>query len=152
MALIVPVDGEIELLKRSLQLNDAITGDVKIGLFSGNYTITDTTTLADLLAEEIATEGSSSDEGSYARIIIDPASDWSVANESGAGVATGSEKTFSLDGGADGYTVYGYFVMIEGTGGDVGTNEILWAENFPTPFNIAASGGEVRVISKLELE
>lgn len=158
MALIVPNVGEIELLKRMLDMRDPglgggdfdpRAGDIKLRLFENDPTLSDTTVLADLdeIEDDITGEsgGGGDGEGTYDPIVLAPAG-WGIV----AGVAEHTEKTFTLDGGAIGYIVYGYHVTVEVS--EETDIELLWVEKFPTPFNIQSTGGVIKITLKLELD
>jgi len=170
MAIVVPVNGEIELLKRALQIaktapedlpQNPIDGNVVLGLLSSDVTLSDSSTLSSMLAAEV-----SSDDAGYERVILNPADDWSTAKvNTNEAVATATEKLFTLQGTGSEYYVYGYFVFVTncpditlpGTANqaaiEAADSEILWVEKFePQAFTISPTGGQIRIILKLELD
>lgn len=131
MALLVPDIGEVELLSR--MLNKVATGDVKLHLFSNNYTPVEGSALANF------TECNAS---GYAAKTLSGAS-WTVATNAGTTEASYAEQTFTFTAAQ---TVYGYYVT------DSGSTKVLWAELFTgAPFNIPAGGGSVKVTPKIQL-
>ena len=182
MSLMVPKEGAIELLKRALQINETSVGDhnpldgiLQVALFGQNDSAEiltldeNTTTYAVISSYEIGAvnSGSESDsESTYGltagigQITIDPTvlygdasgHGWMVGEIGENGVATAGEITFVLGGGSQVYSVYGYYVYVMGQNADDGINKLLWAETFPTKFTIATTGGEIKVILKLEAD
>lgn len=160
MALLVPKEGEKEMLFRSLEITGTTEGvdgkrlgAVKLRLYYNNITPDDDTTIdtgshgVNELREIDSDAGTPvTGEGTYAPKTL-LAANWTVVNS----VASYPEQTFTLDGGDAGYAVYGYFVTVEKA--DTTSPVILWAEKFPTPFNIdGASGGQIKITLKLEIE
>jgi hypothetical protein len=131
MALLAPDVGEVIMLSRIL--NKAATGDVKLHLYTNNYTPVEGSLLANF-TECVAT--------GYAVKTLTGAS-WTVATAAGTTEASYAEQTFTLTASA---TVYGYYVTDSaGTG-------LLWAELFSGgPFSIPSGGGDVRVTPKIQL-
>lgn len=131
MALLVPDVGEVEMLKRIL--NFSATGDVRIHLYSNNYTPVEGSTVANFT--ECSAAG-------YASQLLTGAS-WSIATSSGTSEAAYAERTFTFTATQ---VVYGYYVT------NSANTIVLWAELFTGgPFNIPAGGGSVKVTPKIQL-
>lgn len=138
MALVVPKVGEVELLKRMFGMTSRKAGNLYVRLYVNDPTLSDDTNLASF------TEVS---DGGYTAV-----RDVAIAVDSitfAESVATIPQKTFILSGTTQ-YIVYGYYITVGPIGG---SEELLWCERFPTPFNIAQTlGGEIRLTPKLELD
>ncbi len=149
MALLVPKQGELELLKRIFTQTGQTTGTMKLCLFKGNPVINDNTTYSDMVAIEL-----SSDEYGAGGGRIDVTNTWTINEVNGACIAQCTAKVFNhLNGGTSGFSVGGYFVILETS--PISGSLLLWAEAFPTPMFIqsAANGnGEITITLRLELE
>lgn len=131
MALLVPDVGEVEMLKRIL--NFSATGDVRIHLYSNNYTPVEGSTVANFT--ECSAAG-------YAAITLAGAS-WSIATTTGTSEASYAQQTFTFTATQ---VVYGYYVT------NSANTIVLWAELFTGgPFNIPSGGGSVKVTPKSQL-
>lgn len=113
MALIVPDEGEIELLTKLLK-NTTDTEDYLLRLYKNNYVPSGTTTLTDFTEADFT---------NYAEKTI-ARSDWSTPT---TGVTNKAESQVSIQAwtcGTVGNTIYGYYVI-----GSV-SGKVLWAEKF----------------------
>jgi len=131
MALLLTDAGELNLLSR--MLNKIATGDVKLHLYSNNYTPVEGSTLASFTACTAA---------GYAAKTLTGTS-WSIVTTTGTTEASYAEQTFTFTAAQ---TVYGYYVT------DSAVTVALWAELFSgAPFNIPSGGGSVKVTPKIQL-
>jgi hypothetical protein len=131
MALVVPDEGEIALLKAAL--NHTAVGNVKLHLYHSDITITENTVFADANAAEC-------DEAGYAVKIL-TGSSWTVAE--GAGDLVTAEYAAQLFTFAETATVYGYYVT------NNANDKLLWIEEFSTgPYVLPADGGNISVTPK----
>jgi len=120
MALVVPDVGEVLLLKRAL--NHTAPDDVKVHLYSNDYTPVEGSVIGSFTESDCA---------GYAAEELTGAS-WTVATVTGVTTATYAQLTFNLTGGK---THYGYYVTDNaGTG-------LLWAERFSDAPHVIPSGG-----------
>lgn len=132
MALLVPDEGEVELL--SLSLNKVSQGDVKLKLFTNDYTPVEGSVVADF-TEAVA--------AGYAPIIL-TGTDWTIATVTGTTTAEQPQKTFTFTAAS---TNYGYYVT-----NNAGT-KVLWAERFDdAPHTIPSGGGTEKITVKLQGE
>jgi hypothetical protein len=132
MALLVPDVGDVEMLTRVL--NKGATGDVKLHLYTNNYTPVAGSTVANFT--ECAAAG-------YAAITLAGAS-WAISTSAGTTTASYAAQTFNLTASA---VIYGYFVT------NAAGTIVLWAELFTSaPFNIPSGGGSVQVTPKITLK
>lgn len=131
MALLVPDVGEVEMLSRIV--NKKATGDLKLHLYSNNYTPVEGSLLANFTECNAA---------GYAAITLTGAS-WTVATTTGTTEATYAQQTFTFTAAQ---TVYGYYIT------DSGSTILVWAELFTgAPFNIPSGGGSVKVTPRIQL-
>ena len=129
MALLVPDEGEVELL--SMSLNKVAQADVKLKLFTNNYTPVEGSVVADFI--ECVAAG-------YAAITLTGAG-WTIATSVGVTTAEQPQKTFTLTAAS---TDYGYYIT-NGAG-----TKILWAERFSdAPHTIPSGGGTEKITVKL---
>lgn len=132
MALLVPDEGEVEMLSRILNVNAA--DDVVLHLYVNDVTPGE--------GDTVSTYTECSAAG-YAAITL-AAADWSIATSSGVTTAEQPQKTFSL---TEASTDYGYYV----TNND-GT-KLLWAERFSdAPHDIPSGGGKEEITVKIQLD
>jgi len=133
MSLLVPDVGEVLLLQKAL--NKVAADDVKIHLYSSNYTPVegDTITATDSFG-----------------LITDPAAivltgaNWTVSSAAGTTTAEHAQQTFTFTGAE---TVYGYVVT------NNAETEMLWAERFTDgPYTIPSGGGSIKITPKIQLE
>jgi len=132
MALLVPDVGEVLLL--SYSLNKVVQGDVKLRLFTNNYTPVEASVLASF-TEAVA--------AGYAAITLTGAS-WTIASAAGVTTAEYVEQTFTLTAAS---TDYGYYIT-----NNAGT-QVLWAERFTdAPHTIPSGGGTEKITVKIQGE
>jgi len=128
-ALLVPDEGEVNLLSHAL--NKIASADVKLCLFTNNYTPVEGSVYADF-TEAVA--------AGYARITLTGAS-WTITTTTGVTTATYAQQTFTLTAAS---TNYGYFVI--NNAGD----KVLWAERFSdAPHTIPSGGGTEKITVNL---
>lgn len=120
MPLIVPNEGEIELLKKLL-INTADTENYILRLYQNNYTPDENTTLLSF---------TEADFSNYAEVTL-ARSDWATPTLDGNNKASSSVSQHYWTCGLTGNTVYGYYVVGETSG------KVLWSERF----------GSLRVLS-----
>ncbi len=129
MALLVPDVGEVLLL--SYALNKVAPTDVKLRLYTNNYTPVEGSVIADF-TEAVAT--------GYAAIALAGA-DWTIATSAGVSTAEQPQKTFTLTAAS---TDYGYYIT------NNSGSQVLWAERFSdAPHNIPSGGGTEKITVKL---
>ena len=129
MALLVPDEGEVYLM--SYMLNKVASADVKLCLFTNDYTPVEGSVYASF-TEAVA--------AGYARITLTGAS-WTIATDTGVTTATYAQQTFTLTAAS---TNYGYFVI--NNAGD----KVLWAERFSdAPHTIPSGGGTEKITVNL---
>lgn len=133
MALLVPDEGERELLGRAL--NAETPDDVKIHLYTNNKTPAEDDVLGDY------TEATAS---GYAEITL-AGGDWTI--DTSANTTTGEYDQVSFDFTSDEPDIYGYYVT------DNANSILLWAERFSDgPYAIPSGGGSVKITPKIELD
>ena len=137
MALLVPDEGEVNMLERIL--NNAAADDVDLRLYVNDVTPSESDTMAS--GSETYTECS---ETGYAAKTLTGAS-WTISTSTGTTSATYAQQDFVLTSGP--VDVYGYFVT-DSTVGDT----LLWAERFDTTASLGAGGGTVSVTPYIELD
>lgn len=131
MSLLAPTVGEIELIK--IALNKVAATNVRLHLYSNNYTPTATTDLVNF------TESTGT---GYASVVL-TGSSWTVSTDSTT-TATYSQQTFTYTG-AD--TIYGYYITTNAS------TVLLWCElSAGAPYSIPAGGGSIRVTPTIELK
>ena len=129
MALLVPDVGEVLLL--SYALNKVAQGDVKLRLYTNDYTPVEGSVVGDFTEATAA---------GYAAITLTGAS-WTIATATGVTTATYAQQTFTLTAAS---TDYGYYVT-----NNAGT-QVLWAERFSdAPHSIPSDGGTEKITVKL---
>jgi len=132
MALVVPNQGEVEMLARILNKNTPY--DVELRLFVNDITPDENTVIGDLT--ESTGDGYSPQTLSGAN--------WTISTD-GSGVTTAEypQVTFTYTGAEA--NVYGYYVTSNGV--------LLWAERFSDgPYTIPSGGGEIKVTPKITLD
>ncbi len=134
MALLVPDQGEVELLSRMLNKNSP--ADVVLKLYTNNRTPAE--------GDDTSSYTESTGTG-YGDISLTGAS-WSVATATGTTTAEYAQQTFTYTGAEA--NIYGYYVT------DLTAETIvLWAEIFSDgPYSIPAGGGSVKITPKIELD
>jgi len=131
MSLLAPTVGEIELIK--IMINKVAATNVRLHLYSNNYTPTATTALTELV-ESTGT--------GYVSVVL-TGSSWVVSTDSTT-VATYAQQTFIYIG-AD--TIYGYYITSNAS------TALLWAElSAGAPYSIPAGGGSIKVTPTIELK
>ena len=133
MALLVPDEGEVELLSRMLNKNSP--ADVVLRLYTNNRTPAE--------GDDISSYTESTGTG-YSAITLTGAS-WTVATAAGTTTAEYAQQTFTYTGAEA--NIYGYYVT------DATPTLVLWAEIFSDgPYSIPAGGGSVKITPKIELD
>jgi len=128
-ALLVPDVGEVLLL--SYALNKVAATDVKIKLFTNDYTPVEGSVVADFTEATAA---------GYAAIALTGAS-WTITTTTGVTTATYAQQTFTFTAAS---TNYGYYV----TNND--GSQVLWAERFSdAPHTIPSGGGTEKITCNL---
>ncbi|MCK4447173.1 MAG: hypothetical protein KAW56_08825 [Candidatus Marinimicrobia bacterium] len=128
-ALLVPDVGEVLLL--SYALNKVAATDVKLRLFTNDYTPVEGSVVANF-TEAVA--------AGYAAIALAGA-DWTIATSVGVTTAEQPQKTFTFTAAS---TDYGYYIT-----NNAGT-QVLWAERFSdAPHTIPSGGGTEKITVKL---
>jgi len=131
MALLMPDVGEVIALGR--MLNKVATGDVRLHLYSNNYTPVEGSAVGNF------TEASAS--GYAAKSLT--GSSWTITTTTGTTEAVYAEQTFTFTAAQ---VVYGYYVT------DAANTGLLWAELFTgAPFNIPSGGGSIKVTPRIQL-
>jgi hypothetical protein len=124
MTLVVPNIGDQKSL--AYIVGSATNGNLKLHLYNNNYTPSKGDTLSNY-TESIG--------AGYAAQTL-TSTTWTIATVSNVTTATYSAVTFTYTG-AD--NLYGYYVT------DAASANLLWAEAFPSVFNIPSAGGSVTV-------
>jgi len=125
MALLVPDEGEVEILSRTL--NKSATGDVVLRLYTNDETPDEDSVIGDFT--DAAAAG-------YAPITLTGAS-WTIATVTNTTTASYAQQTFTFTGAE---TVYGYFIT------NSADDTLIYAERFTSaPFEIPSDGGEIRI-------
>ncbi len=129
MALLVPDVGEVLLL--SYALNKTEPTEVKLRLFTNNYTPVEGSVVGSFTEATAA---------GYAAIELAGAS-WTIASSIGVTTAEYAQQTFTLTAAS---TNYGYYI----TNND--NSQVLWAERFSdAPHTIPSGGGTEKITVKL---
>jgi len=131
MALVVPDSGEVEMLKRILNVTIA-DPDVVLRLYTNDYTPIETSVV-----------GSFTDAtgAGYAPVTMTPAT-WTISGDPTEAIYSEIELAFT----AAEPTIYGYFLT------NTADNTLLWAERFVDgPYVIPAGGGSVFITPKIQL-
>ena len=132
MALLVPDVGEVLLLEYAL--NKTAATDVKLRLYTNNYTPVEGSVVANFTEANAA---------GYAAIALTGAS-WTIASDAGVTTAEYAEQTFTFTAAS---TDYGYYVT-----NSAGT-QVLWAEKFSdAPHTIPSGGGTEKITVKIQGE
>jgi hypothetical protein len=135
MALLVPNEGEIELLKRMLNFTGSAVPNVVLRLYTNNISPAE----GDVVASYTQSTGTG-----YTHIVL-TGSSWTVNSPAGTTTAEYAQQTFTYTGAEA--NIYGYYV----TNTHPGTI-VLWAERFTDgPYSIPAGGGSVKITPKIEL-
>ncbi len=131
MALIGIEEGIISYLE-AFMLNKSASANLKLHLYTNNYTPAASSTLASFT--ECADSG-------YTAVSL-TGSTWSIADDgSGTSHASYPQQTFTFNGAV---TLYGYYVT------DTGTNKVCWAEKFSSSLTFAA-GDSFNLTLKIKL-
>ncbi len=129
MVLRVPNEGESQAL--GISLGKIAVESLRLRLFSNNVTPGETDTSATYT--EVTGSG-------YASVLL-TAANW-VLTEGAPTEAAYPEVTFAFTGAAG--NVYGYYITGETSG------KVRWAERFTSaPFNVTASGDQIKVTPKI---
>lgn len=115
MALVVPTEGEIELLRKLIQAT-AETEAYVLKLYQNSYAPGPTST---------ATNFTEANFTNYAAVTI-ARSSWATPTLTGSNIAQSQVAQQSWTCGATGNTIYGYYVLGATSG------KVLWAEEFAT--------------------
>jgi hypothetical protein len=126
MALVVPNEGEIELLKKLL-INTADTESYSLRLFKNDYTPDQSTSLGNFTEADFT---------NYALKTL-ARSDWGTPTMDANNKAQSQISVQSWTCGLTGNTVYGYYVVGATSG------KVLWAERF----NVSRSLGDGDVLN-----
>lgn len=125
MSAVFPDEGLQRLIE--FMVNKTASANLKLRLFKNNYTPVAGSVLADFTEVTVA---------GYAAVTL-TGSSWTVAVSSSVATATYPAVTFTFTG--TGETVYGYYVV------DNGTAKVLWAEKLGTAYAIPGAGGSVTI-------
>ena len=126
MALLMPDVGEVLLL--SYSLNKVAATDVKLRLFTNDYTPVEGSVVGNF-TEAVA--------AGYAAIALVGAS-WTISSAGGVTTAAYAQQTFTLTAAS---TNYGYYI----TNND--GSQVLWAERFTDAPHVIPSGGGTEKIT-----
>jgi hypothetical protein len=136
MALLVPDEGEVELLRRMLNYSGAAVPDVVLRLYTNNRTPGE--------GDDTSSYTESTGSG-YSEITL-TGSSWTVATVTGTTTAEYAQQTFTYTGAEP--NIYGYYVT-----DDEPETIVLWAELFSDgPYAIPSGGGSVKITPKIQLE
>ncbi len=128
MTLVVPDEGEAELLERML---NTTTGATVLRLYTNSLTPVEGSVVADFTDATAA---------GYSPITLAEGS-WTVSTTTGVTDAEFAQQTFTFTALE---TVEGYFVT------NVGDTKVLWAEKFAAPANVPSGGGTIKITPKIE--
>lgn len=133
MALVVPNDGEVRLLRYII--NALSPTNLVLHLYTNNVNLSSETFTSSSFQKPTSISG-------YTSRTLE-VSKWNVASNSGVTSALYNEGiTFSFTAAQD---IQGYYVT------DVGDN-IMWAEEFPgAPFKLPSGGGQVAIRPQIQL-
>lgn len=138
MAIIIPVVGEVELLKRVLGISVA-DSDVVIKLYKNDYTPNNGTTVSNFVEPNDSYYEAITVNNSVWEITagdISPATPTSAINQ---------DEESPIDFIFNEYEkVYGYFVT--NSNGD-----LLWAERFDAPIDLGQDGGTITIVPRMQL-
>lgn len=130
MALLVPDEGEVELLTRVVGLTCVYK------LYQANMTPAEGDTLSTY-------SGDIADFSGYANFTAA----WGIpATSGGTTFVTGSSNMFQHNGGATSNTIYGYYVT------DGSNTKLYWAEKFAASKSMAAPADIIQLIPRLQAE
>ena len=154
MAIIVPNTAERELLKLILesQINtgeSSATADMFINFFKTNLTIDKDTLITELIADELTVDQYPVDANDVLKVI----DEWSFATDDDGGVAESDSISITLqnnDISLEPYKIYGYFIT-KGISFSDPDRVLMWCEKFPSAFTIPATGANVTIKLRLEL-
>jgi hypothetical protein len=133
MALVVPDEGEVQLLKM-------ITGagaqeDFLLKLY---------TNAGPPAEADVAATYTEATLAGYAAITLTHGAGWTVSTTAGVTSAVFAAQTFSFTGGPQ--TINGYYLVGAVSG------KLLWAEAFASAANIPAGGGSIQITPKIQLD
>lgn len=133
MALLVPDEGEVELLSRAVNKN--VPDDCELHLYTNNKTPAE----GDVVGDYTESTGAG-----YASETL-TGSSWTVTTTTGTTTGEYPQVTFTYTGAEA--NIYGYYVTNAGNG------ILLWSERFSDgPYAIPSGGGSVKITPKIELE
>lgn len=125
MALLVPDVAEVLLL--SYALNKVTAGDVKLHLYTNDYTPVEGSVVGSFTEANAAGYGAITLAGSS----------WTIATVTGTTTASYAQQTFTFTAAS---TDYGYYIT------NNGATQVLWAERFSdAPHTIPSGGGTEKV-------
>ena len=143
MSLLVPNEGEVEMLKRTLNVSTAT--DLVIHLYSNDEEPGEGSIITDF------TELTTNSDGNPDNVTLIP-SNWSITTDGGNNITTAAypEISFDFSSAAESRSCYGYYITTQ----DSSSNDVLfWAEKFAdAPYNIPNGGGTIKVTPKIELD
>jgi len=132
MALLVPDEGEVQLLK--VMLGVVVAEDILLKLYTNAGPPAEGDTSASYT--EVSGFG-------YAAITLTKGAGWTVSTSAGTSSASYAQQQFSFSSGP--VTVNGYYMV------GVTSGKVLWAEQFSSAAAIPAGGGFIQVTPKIEL-
>jgi hypothetical protein len=137
MSLVVADVGVDQILKAYFNNNFPASKNLKLRLFSNNYTPVDTSILSNF------TEVTG---GGYVAITLTNGS-WTITVGNDPSDAVYTEQTFTFTGAIGGSgIVYGYY--IEDNDGSTGV--LIWAELLPAPFTPSQNGDNVKITPRFQ--
>lgn len=137
MPLILTDLGADQILKAYFNNDWQASKNLKLCLFTNDYTPVDTTVKANL-TEAVG--------GGYAQITLTNGS-WTVTPANDPSDAVYAQQTFTFTGPLTGNpTIYGYYILDNN-----GSGEVMWAEKFGTPFTPANNGDTIKITPKVQL-
>jgi hypothetical protein len=137
MALVLTDLGADQILKAYLNNDWQASKNLKLCLFTNNYTPVDTTTKSAL------TEAAG---GGYAEITLTNGS-WTITVADDPSDAVYAEQTFTFTGALTGNaTIYGCYILDNN-----GSGEVMWAELLTVPFTPANNGDTLKITPKMQL-
>lgn len=149
MAIVVPNQAERNILKLILNTDfgegstPTPSENLFIHIFKSDVTVDENTLLADLTTAELSVD--EYPEVDTEREVAN--TEWTLATSNG--VATATEKSLVLRNLNDPFFIYGYFIT---KGVDADSGVLMWAEKFPSPFQIPTGGSTVKLTLRLELD
>lgn len=132
MSLVVPDEGEVQLLK--LMTGVSLQEDFTLKLFTNAITPGE----SDVAASYTEQVG-----GGYAAITLAHGAGWTCATVAGTTTAAFAQQTFTFTSGP--FTIKGYYVVGATSG------KLLWAEAFAADANIPAAGGTIQITPQIQL-